>query len=161
MFGIGPLELVVILVVALLVFGPKRVPELARTIGKGLAEFRRASNDLRQTLALDELQRDLQRDLDGSQTIHRPKEAPAQAVDEALPNEPSADKKTDEAPSETTSERDPDRPESDDDSELSDHHDEGVASEVNSNRDTHSNSPADSALGNVPVSGSSSDSKRG
>ena len=55
MFGIGPMELLLILVVALLVLGPKRMPELARTMGKGLAEFRRASNDLRQTLALDEM----------------------------------------------------------------------------------------------------------
>ncbi len=53
MFGIGPMELVLILVVALLVLGPKRMPELARTIGKGLGEFRRASNELRESLAID------------------------------------------------------------------------------------------------------------
>jgi len=58
---IGPLgvpELLFILVLALLVFGPKRLPEIGRTIGKGLAEFRRASNDLKRTinteLALEE-----------------------------------------------------------------------------------------------------------
>ena len=39
-----------VLVVALLVFGPKRLPDLARTLGRGLSEFRRASNDLRQNL---------------------------------------------------------------------------------------------------------------
>jgi Tat protein translocase TatB subunit len=47
MFGIGMTELVVILVIGLLVLGPKRLPELARSLGKGLAEFRRASTDLR------------------------------------------------------------------------------------------------------------------
>ncbi len=47
MFGIGPTELIVILVVGLLILGPKRLPELARTLGKGFAEFRRATNDLR------------------------------------------------------------------------------------------------------------------
>ncbi len=43
-------ELVVILVVALLVFGPAKLPELARSLGRGLAEFRRASTDIRRTL---------------------------------------------------------------------------------------------------------------
>jgi TatA/E family protein of Tat protein translocase len=52
MFGIGPLELVAILVVALLIFGPAKLPELARTLGRGLAEFRRASTELRQSLTL-------------------------------------------------------------------------------------------------------------
>jgi TatA/E family protein of Tat protein translocase len=50
-FGIGAQELIVILVVALIVFGPKRLPELARSLGRGLAEFRRASSDLRQSLS--------------------------------------------------------------------------------------------------------------
>jgi len=46
MFGIGLPELLVIMVVALIVLGPKRIPELARTLGKGLAEFRRATGDI-------------------------------------------------------------------------------------------------------------------
>ena len=53
MFGIGFQEVGIILVVALLVFGPKRLPELARTLGKGLAEFRRASSDLRESIQID------------------------------------------------------------------------------------------------------------
>ncbi|MCS5635470.1 MAG: twin-arginine translocase TatA/TatE family subunit [Myxococcota bacterium] len=53
MFGIGIQELAIIFIVALLIFGPKRLPEFARSLGKGLAEFRRASSDLRQSFSLD------------------------------------------------------------------------------------------------------------
>jgi TatA/E family protein of Tat protein translocase len=54
MFGIGPVELLVVFVVALLVFGPTKLPELARSLGKGLREFRRASSDLRRSIELDD-----------------------------------------------------------------------------------------------------------
>ena len=50
MFGIGSSELLVILVVALIVIGPSKLPEIMRVIGKGMAEFRRVSNDVRSTL---------------------------------------------------------------------------------------------------------------
>jgi sec-independent protein translocase protein TatA len=46
MFGIGMTELMVIMAIALVVLGPKKLPELARSLGRGLAEFRRASSDL-------------------------------------------------------------------------------------------------------------------
>ncbi|MEO8602217.1 MAG: Sec-independent protein translocase protein TatB, partial [bacterium] len=50
MFGIGVPELLVILVVALVVLGPKRLPEVAKALGKGLSEFRRATADLTEEL---------------------------------------------------------------------------------------------------------------
>ena len=49
MFGIGSTELLVILVVALIVIGPSKLPDLMRTLGKGMAEFRRMSNDVKST----------------------------------------------------------------------------------------------------------------
>jgi sec-independent protein translocase protein TatA len=47
---IGVPELIVIFVIALIVFGPKKLPELGKSLGKGLSEFRKASNDLRSTI---------------------------------------------------------------------------------------------------------------
>ena len=47
MFNLGPGEILVILVVALLIFGPKRLPEIGKSIGKSMREFRRASTELR------------------------------------------------------------------------------------------------------------------
>jgi sec-independent protein translocase protein TatA len=59
MFGpLGVPELLFILVLALLIFGPKRLPEVGRTLGRGMSEFRKASNELKRTvnaeLALEE-----------------------------------------------------------------------------------------------------------
>jgi Tat protein translocase TatB subunit len=47
MFGIGMPELLLIMALALIVLGPKKLPELARALGKGLAEFRRATDELK------------------------------------------------------------------------------------------------------------------
>lgn len=53
MLGIGMQEILIILVVALIVIGPKRLPDLARTLGKGFAEFRKAADDLQETVRMD------------------------------------------------------------------------------------------------------------
>ena len=50
MGSLGVPELIIIFVVALIVFGPKKLPELGKSLGKGLAEFRRASNELKSTI---------------------------------------------------------------------------------------------------------------
>ncbi len=48
--NLGMPELIFIFLLALLIFGPKKLPELGRTLGKGLAEFKRATNDLKSSL---------------------------------------------------------------------------------------------------------------
>jgi sec-independent protein translocase protein TatA len=54
MFGsIGGPELIVIFVLALLIFGPRKLPELGRMVGKGLSEFRRAASDLKESLEVE------------------------------------------------------------------------------------------------------------
>ena len=80
MFGIGLPELMVILVVALLVFGPTKLPELARSLGRGLAEFRRASSDLRQSFA----------EATEEPRIERPQPKPPSAPAGDAPSEPEA-----------------------------------------------------------------------
>ena len=51
MFGsLGMPELIVIFVIALVVFGPRKLPELGRSLGRGIAEFKKATNELQNTL---------------------------------------------------------------------------------------------------------------
>ena len=51
MFGsIGMPELIIILVIALIIFGPRKLPELGRSLGRSINEFKKASNELRSTL---------------------------------------------------------------------------------------------------------------
>ena len=49
MGSLGMQELIVIFVLALIIFGPRKLPELGKSLGKGLAEFKKASNELRNT----------------------------------------------------------------------------------------------------------------
>ena len=53
MLGIGMQEIIIILVVALIVIGPKKLPDLAKALGRAMGEFRKAANDLKENLDID------------------------------------------------------------------------------------------------------------
>ena len=79
---VGPIgfpEMLVIAVLALLIFGPRKLPELGRSVGKALAEFRRASADIRFTIEeeMREVERQAQK---AAREVEQAVEAPAEAV---------------------------------------------------------------------------------
>ncbi|ACD95006.1 twin-arginine translocase TatA/TatE family subunit [Trichlorobacter lovleyi] len=53
MFGIGMPELVIIMVLALIVIGPQKLPELAKSLGKGLGEFKKATDDFQRSVQVE------------------------------------------------------------------------------------------------------------
>lgn len=112
MFDIGFPELIVILVVALIVYGPERLPDLARAMGRGYAEFRRAMNDLKETFDQDETVREIKQEFHSAQmdvlygpTKQEPVEIrPIPDVREIKPVPDVGDITTPEAPDEASKE---------------------------------------------------------
>ena len=83
MFGpIGMPELIVIMVIALIIFGPRKLPELGRSLGRSLNEFKRASNELKHTLD-EEIRVEEQRSTERQQAPETPRPAVVNDDDEA------------------------------------------------------------------------------
>ena len=82
MLGVGPLELVVIFIVALIVIGPKKMPEVARALGKAIGELKKATSDLQSSFEMD-----LTPDKMKRPPVQAPKPRPAEPVNTSGDNE--------------------------------------------------------------------------
>jgi sec-independent protein translocase protein TatB len=83
MFGIGMQELLLILVVALIVLGPKKLPDVAKSLGKALNEFKRATSDIKESLDLDDTLHTVKK------SFHAMNDTPPAASSEASASRPS------------------------------------------------------------------------
>jgi TatA/E family protein of Tat protein translocase len=107
MFGsIGMPELIIILVIALIIFGPRKLPELGRSLGRSIGEFKRASNELRNTLE-EEIRIEEQKEQRASMKAEQdsavaaaatPSSAPPPPVTPAPPTEETVNRTTGQGP---------------------------------------------------------------
>jgi sec-independent protein translocase protein TatB len=86
MFNIGPGELVVILILALVLLGPEKLPEMARTVGKGMRELKRATEDLK-----DQVETEFYKLDENKPPVVKPPEGTRFAKAAPLPQLPAAD----------------------------------------------------------------------
>ena len=84
MFGIGFPELLLILAIALIVLGPKRLPDLARALGRGFSEFKRATEELKQTFEEERRSQDY-----NPPHANREKLTPPGSIEDVYPEQPT------------------------------------------------------------------------
>ena len=93
MFGIGMPELLLLLAIALIVVGPKKLPELAKALGRGIAEFKKATNEIKESLETNTEFSELKQSFDDIQET---------VVDATLPSTTSEDSDAEEVSTATT-----------------------------------------------------------
>jgi TatA/E family protein of Tat protein translocase len=90
-FNVGPVELIIVLVIALLVVGPRRLPEMGNALGKTIREFRKASSDVSEATSLEPEATDERAPLPNTLT----NEAQPNTMSKPAPTSPTAESKTD------------------------------------------------------------------
>jgi sec-independent protein translocase protein TatB len=90
MFGIGMPEMILILAIALIVIGPKKLPDLAKSLGRAMREFKRATSELKESMELDTQLKDVKTSVDRVKA-----DLSGTAADPSASDEPAA---VDEAP---------------------------------------------------------------
>jgi sec-independent protein translocase protein TatA len=110
MFGsIGMQELIIIFVIALIIFGPRRLPDLGKSLGRSIAEFKRASNDLRNTLE-EEIRVDEQRQTKAATAADAPATPESQTTPTTAAPDAEASVTPDRQTTPTTATQDADAP---------------------------------------------------
>lgn len=95
MFGIGMPELILIMAVALIVIGPKKLPDLAKSLGRALGEFKRATTDFKESIDIDHKVGDLKK---AFEDINQDIEPKPSANNTPEPEAQKSDNATTEAP---------------------------------------------------------------